>query len=117
MKTVFTHLRDRLHAKAGIADKAALSPMVLFKSEWSSQFETYQRNRLVMGALRYGPIGNGQKSGYNRLAGIRKRLAQYEADGNTERLVDVANLALLEFIEGTHPLKHFSAIDGDHSCV
>ena len=117
MTTIFNHLRQRLLAKAGLADVAVLDLRRLYESEWSPEFEKCMRNRLVMGAMRYGPMRNGMKSGYSRAAGIRKRLEQYERTGNTECLVDVANLALLEFVEGQHPNKHFAAMDGDHSCV
>ena len=119
--TTHAVIRSRLLARAGIADPAqqpcpGRTLADLARTEWSPQFERLMRNRLVMGALRYGPLHAPGKRPWNRPAGIAKRLAQYIRTGNTEYLVDVANLALLEFEEGTHPTKHFSAaIDGDHS--
>lgn len=87
----------------------------LRKSEWSNEFEQLMRNRLVMGAIRYGKIGAPGKPTYDRVASMQKRLAKYTETGNKEFLVDVANLCLLEFVECAHPNAHFSAIDdGEH---
>ena len=87
----------------------------LFASEWSPEFEDLMRNRLVMGAFRYGLIGAKNKPTYNRVTAAIKRLAEYELTGNDELLVDVANFMLLEFVEGVHPFKHFAASDdGPH---
>lgn len=116
MKTIFSHLRDRLLFKANLAPCPTFIQR-LPQTEWSSKFETLQRNRLLMGALRYGPMHNNMKSAYDRTKGIEKRLAQYRATGNTECLVDIANLAMLEFEEGAHPNKHFNALSENHSCV
>jgi hypothetical protein len=77
--------------------------------QWSLEFERLMRNRLILGALRYGPLGAKGKPQYDRIASIKKRLDAYAANGNLEMLVDAANLALLEFVEGDHPKRHFRA--------
>lgn len=82
----------------------------LRESEWSVKFETLMRNRLVMGAIRYGRI-NTHRPAYDRMKSIDSRLTSYKLTGNDELLVDIANLCLLEFVEGKHPLKHFKAYD------
>ena len=113
-------LRGRLHLRAGLVEFDAghkLDFDKLKKSEWSPRFEELMRNRLLMGALRYGLMHAKGKPKYDRLAGARKRLQQYEETGNLECLVDVANMALLEFEEGRHPHRHWDAINGDHCCV
>lgn len=90
------------------------------KTEWSTEFEYLMRNRLIVGSYRYGLIGADGKPKYDRLKAIRTRLDDYEKGGNLERLVDVANLCLLEFCETDHPLKHFRSAGveadeaGDH---
>lgn len=87
-------------------------------SEWSSQFETFMRNRLIMGAIRYGKLHKPGKPIYDRVESIHKRLQLYQETGNQEYLVDIANFALLEFEEGKHPLKHFSSVDdGIHAKI
>lgn len=84
-------------------------------AQWSDEFERLMRNRLIMGALRYGPLGARGKPQYDRVASIKKRLDKYAADGNLEMLVDAANLALLEFVEGRHEKRHMRAVgvEGD----
>ena len=90
----------------------------LRQTEWSDTFEQYMRNRLVFGAVRYGLVGDKGKPRYDRIKSIRQRLDAYEETGNDEHLVDVANMAQLEFIEGIHPNKHFASIDdGVHTPV
>lgn len=83
----------------------------LKKSEWSPEFEGLMRNRLVMGALRYGKIHQKGKPQYDRVESMIKRLIKYKETGNKEYLVDVANLSLLEFEECNHPNQHFHSID------
>jgi hypothetical protein len=74
--------------------------------------------RLVMGAYRYGYIRAPGKPQYDRCTAMRARLGEFERTGNAELLVDVANLALLEFYESAHPLLHFAERgEGDHVWV
>jgi len=72
----------------------------LRETEWSADFERLMRNRLVMGAIRYGAIGAEGKPRYDRIGRAIKELDAFRKDHNTERLVDVANMMLLIFCEG-----------------
>ena len=82
----------------------------ILDDNWSSDFETLMRNRMVIGFFRYG------KSEYDLIGSIKKRIEKYVIDGNQEHLVDCANLLMLEFKNGNHPKKHFTAIDdGEHT--
>jgi hypothetical protein len=83
----------------------------LRETEWSQRFEELMRNRLVVGAFRYGRLHAAGKPKWDRIGSIQKRLMVYQNTGNTECLVDIANMCLLEFEEGDHPLKHFAAAD------
>lgn len=97
------------------SDAEAISYEDLKESEWSVEFEQLMRNRLILGAIRYGKLHAKNKPSYNRIESCFKRLEKYNQTGNKEFLVDVANLCLLEFEECNHPLGHFSAIDdGEH---
>jgi len=90
----------------------------LQQTEWNVDFEKLMRNRLIMGAMRYGRIGAKNKPKYDRIGSMIKRLEKFKDSGNKEFLVDVANLCLLEFVECNHPNKHFASIDdGDHVTV
>ena len=83
----------------------------LKETEWSVIFENLMRNRLIMGAIRYGRIGTVGKPQYNRIESMISRLQKYSESGNKEYLIDVANLCLLEFIECNHPKQHFHAVE------
>ena len=90
----------------------------LKKTEWSEEFERLMRNRLIIGALRYGRLGATNKPQYDRINSMIKRLTKYQETGNKEFLVDVANICLLEFVECNHPNQHFHAIDdGEHTKI
>lgn len=80
-------------------------------SEWSSRFEQFQRNRMLIGAYRYGRLNAQGKPRYDRCSDINRRVDLYNETGNLEHLVDIANLAMLEFEEGDHPKRHLSASD------
>ena len=113
MKTVIEHMRQRLLDRAGVYDDSTpVDIESLKKTEWSNEFEALMRNRLVLGAIRYGKLHAPGKPQYDRIASCMKRLQIYEETGNKELLVDVADLCLLEFEECHHPLEHFKAIDG-----
>lgn len=83
---------------------------------WSEEFFRLMKNRLRMGAIRYGKLNAPDKPHYDHINSIRKRLALYEQTGNDELLVDCANLCLVEYVEGTHPKKHFHASDDSEHC-
>lgn len=57
------------------------------------------RNRLVMGALRYGQIGDESKPKYDRFASIYRRMMVNFREPNMEHLVDIFNEAGLEYEE------------------
>ena len=112
MKTVTEHIRDHLLESLGVIDvESKPSLEELRQSEWSDPFEEYMRNRLIMGALRYGCINKSGKSKYRRIDSIRQRLDLYDQTGNQEHLVDIANLCLLEFEEPNHDNAHWDSAD------
>lgn len=104
--------------KAGLkeikVEKSQIDIKDLYKTQWHEQFEQYMRNRLVMGAMRYGDIRT--TTGYQYLSYLEKKLRKYKETGNLEMLVDVANLAMLEFINSDHPKKHWNPIDNEIHC-
>ncbi|MES2598613.1 MAG: hypothetical protein V4662_24980 [Verrucomicrobiota bacterium] len=111
-------LRDRLLRRAGLADPIKPKHQLadLEKSEWSPEFEQLMRNRLLMGALRYGVLEQKRRFGnkWDLMGAVKEKVKLYEDSGNTEYLVDIANYVLLEFECGHHPTKHFAALDNHH---
>jgi hypothetical protein len=109
-------LRDLWRWRAGLPPAPPPESFERFaERQWSREFETLMRNRLIMGGLRYGGLGYEGKRQFNRIKAIGDRLKNYEETGNLEWLVDCANLCLLEYVEGRHPKRHFHAHDdGEH---
>ena len=112
--TYTEYLRRRLHEQAGLEKPTLARELyaLMERTEWSREFEQLMRNRMLMGALRYEPLADKQaKKGWDVFGYLRLKLANYEATGNLECLVDAANLCMIEFLCSTHPEKHFGAID------
>lgn len=111
MKTITEWLHDRCSTGLLQQNEHHIdTPLdILRLTEWSSEFERYMRNRLLMGAFHYGRLG--KKPGYDNIGSALKRLKLYQETGNQEHLVDVANLCLVEFVDGQHPNRHFVAQD------
>lgn len=105
------HQFDRIGLSDAVVADGKIKLALLEKSEWSPDFERLMRNRLIMGALRYGKMGSPSKPQYDRISDILRRAREYQKTGNDELLVDIANTALLEFVEGEHPRKHFRSTD------
>jgi hypothetical protein len=103
------------HIRTHLIEKCSRNPFSygeLARTEWSAEFERYMRNRLIMGALRYGLMYDTKRSGYDYVGSMVQRAESYLADGNQEHLVDAANCALLEFVRRCcHPSPHFHATD------
>lgn len=130
-QTLFDQMRERLLARAGCPEmpppQALPSYDELRRTQWSDEFERLwrgstttpiseeflqlMRNRLIMGALRYGLLGRPNKPAYDNVGSIRRRLKKHAADGNLEHMVDVANIALVEFVDCRHPRKHYAALN------
>ncbi|MFA6364767.1 hypothetical protein [Methanoregula sp.] len=69
-------------------------------------FDELRDARLRMGHLRYGVCGRSADASYDVVASMISRLEEYRKTGNREHLVDIANLAEIEWIgpqrEGTY---------------
>ena len=98
--TVMEHLRRHVSDAVGVpAIAGGVPPLdVLRGAQWSTAFEAAMRNRLLMGAFRYGDLRRQDLGAYDLPGEAEKRLALYRQDGNGEHLVDAANMLLLEFV-------------------
>ena len=98
-----------------VATRMEVDSEVLRVTEWSFEFERLMRNRLHLGAYRYGRINAPGKARYDRVTSIIKRLVKYRKTGNVDLLVDASTLSLLEFEEGDHPLRHLDGAAHDET--
>jgi len=119
MKPIEWFFEQAWRRAAGLPERAELSrpPSLeeLRRTQWNAQFERLMRNRLVMGAFRYGTLDEQTNRRHDNAGSIRRHLEAYEETGNQEHLVDVANLALVEFTRPANLKAHWASIDdGDH---
>ena len=120
MQTVTKHIREHLLLNLGYRPAVQRMPPLesLREHQWCEWFEELRRNRMVLGAFRYGLLEHQASNGspYNNVDSLIRRAQAYQRTGNTECLVDVANLAMIEFMIGRHPRKHFASVDdGEHT--
>jgi len=77
--------------------------LVQYKAgQWIDIFELMRRNRMEMGFHRYGPLelqGLINRA-YDNVGSISDRCAAYKDDANLEHMIDIANLAMIEFVQG-----------------
>lgn len=114
MKQISTHDAIRKHLQKSIRPDPRSRPSLseLREEQWSSTFEQYMRNRLIVGACRYETFNEKRKNNkYDCLNYIRDKLIEYEKTKNKECLVDAANLLMIEFECPTLSGTHFSASD------
>ena len=116
---VHDQIREHALMTAGVFDARRLPDLEsLRETEWNSEFETLMRNRLVMGAFRYGLFAMklAGNHGWDLIGYLQSKLDHYKATGDMEDLVDVANMALLEFTAPTHKDAHWKAKDDGVHC-
>ena len=114
-------LRQLWRRSAGLSEEAPAEKKMpsldsLRGSEWSERFEELMRNRMVMGAFRYGLMQEKRLTEWDYLRYLKAKVEEYRQTGNLECLVDVGNLAMLEFEFGEHPKRHFAAADDGVHC-
>lgn len=115
MRTITEHIRRHLLDNIGIVERSDLFDVVKFQCGWSTRFMTLMINRITIGHFRYGAKDPPVLKNLDYVTSIATRLSKYRKDGNIEHLVDIANIAMLEFYESNHSKKHFKAIDdGEH---
>lgn len=91
--------------KAGVSEiDLSARPMPdlesLRDSEQVEEIDRFCRNRLIMGAFRYGLIRNQDYSKYDLPGEAIIRIRQYEKTRNLEHLVDAINMCKLSYING-----------------
>jgi len=122
MKTGKEFLTDLWRDIAGLPEVTETLPMLLpsleelKESEWCPEFEQGMRDRLVMGAFRYGLMARQDYSNYNLIKEAKGRLSRYSEDNNLEHLMDAANMCLLSYVHGQRQGQTVNSVDdGKHS--
>lgn len=95
-KTVSEHIRQRLLAAVPDPPKPQPSVADIVAEDWSWGFIQHCINYVVFGRFRYGKVKDCGRR-FDRIHGMKQRIALYEKTGNTEYLIDVANMAQFEF--------------------
>lgn len=90
-------------------------PSAVPTSEFNTPFVQGMADRMAASWFKYGCHDDNARAGVDFLDSLKTRLAKYEEDGNTEWLMDVANLAMIEYCHPSHPEAHFRATDSDES--
>lgn len=72
----------------------------ILKTEYSEQFDKIRKDMMIMSYYKYGPLKDnyGTYKCMNAIENLKIRLEKYLETGNTEYLADVANFAMLEFM-------------------
>lgn len=91
-----------------------LWPVGVPTSEYSQQFLQGMLDRMAMGYHRYGLVAD-TKDVVDHVSSAITRLRRYAATGNTEFLMDAANMAMIEFMVPRHDKAHFAPTDDDAS--
>lgn len=127
MPTNNEYLRGRLLADVDYMERFGLMTLTLEearRTRWSDQFvegcvkpgycympadfETYARNRLLLGYYRYEKPGSQMSSdNADRMSSIYRRIKSYMTSGNQEFLVDSFNLFMLEWIKPNWSNAHY----------
>ncbi len=84
-------------------------------SEYSEQFLQGMLNRMAVSFHKYGPVAAAYPDRVNALASLQQRIDAYQATGNTEFLMDVANFAMIEYMHPSVEGAFFQATDSDQS--
>lgn len=92
-------IRSRL--LAGVPDRLP-DLETLRRTERSAEFARLRENRMVAGAFRQGLLAAAGRPRRDYVRNMVRRLVAYEVDHNAEHLLDVANLAEVEFVVAGH---------------
>jgi hypothetical protein len=95
-----------------------MMPEEILATEYSPKFDELRKTRMVHAFFKYGPVVTNYEHGLiDSIGSLKARVAMYERTGNTEYLCDVANFAMIEFMQPQHPNAHFDPVDDGQSHI
>ena len=116
-RTITDCIRMHLLEGVEVAVTTKHPPLAELKqTEWNEEFEVRMRNRMIVGSFRYGRLNDTTRKDFNidHSSIMQALLQKYAETGNKELLVDVANMAMIEYVGNAHPNAHFNALDDVH---
>jgi hypothetical protein len=90
-------------------------PETVPQDQFSHQFIQGMLDRMALGFFKYGKHQDSVDAGVHFLESLDVRLDTYRESGNTEYLMDVANIAMIEFLHPQIPDAYFEPTDSDGS--
>lgn len=84
-------------------------------SEFNESFVEGMRKRMATSYHKYGLMREAAEAGVQQLESALVRIQRYKDTGNTEWLMDAANMLMIEFTHPLHAEAHFRATDSDES--
>ena len=95
-------------------DYSIKKPKSVPDTEFSMVFLQGMVDRMGVSYFKYGPVAEA-KGKINEIESLKIRLNKYLETGNTEYLMDVANFAMIEFMQPSHPRAYFRPTDARES--
>lgn len=85
----------------------------ILQTEYSQKFDNIRKDMMVMSYYKYGPLKDnyGTFKCMDALKNIELRLQKYRETGNTEFLADIANFAMIEFMNPSIPGARYIRTD------
>lgn len=81
----------------------------------SEEFHQGMIDRMYTGNLKYGDIRSTFPHTTDALACVQLRIQKYRETGNTEWLIDAANMLMIEFMLPAHPNAHYRPTESHES--
>lgn len=85
----------------------------ILSTEYSDTFDEIRKKMMVMSYFKYGPLKDnyGTYKCMDALGNLELRLQKYKETGNTEFLADIANFAMIEFMNPSVPGASYQPTD------
>lgn len=104
LRNQLTGLYNQYKEVSNISKDASLAmkeyKQKILKTEYSEKFDEIRQNMMIMSYYKYGPLKDnyGNYKCMNAIENLKIRLQKYIETGNIEYLADVANFAMIEFM-------------------
>jgi len=80
-------------------DEEFWDSLLYYRPKANDTFKSYARNRMVMGAMRYGTLSSENYKGYDHLSNFNSRMERGMDTLNLECFVDAYNIAYLLYLD------------------